>query len=175
MVNSQSALLIPVLEADELVGQWRLEYDPSARAGVPPHVTVLVPFLPPDQITAGDLSDLQSLFGDIAPFDFELARVDWFGRAVLFLAPEPAERFIEITEAIASQFGTPPYDDDFDEVVPHLTVAHATDGVELQPIAEKLASPLPVKARAAEVFLMESVGERWSRRAVFPLGEPRLS
>ena len=63
-----------------------------------------------------------------------------------------------------------PYEDDFDEVVPHLTVAHASDGVELQPIAEKLKVELPLKARATEVFLMESVGERWLRRAEFGLG-----
>jgi 2'-5' RNA ligase len=169
-VGTQTALLIPVPEAEALVGVWRHEYDPSARAGVPPHVTVLVPFLPPDQITEGDLSELRAMFEGIEPFDFELARVDWFGRAVLFLAPEPADAFIDITNTIASRFGTPPYEDDFDEVVPHLTVAHATDGVELQPIAEKLKVELPLKARATEVFLMESVGERWSRRAEFGLG-----
>src|SRR5205807_7083849 len=136
--------LIPVPEAEALVGGWRYEYDPSARAGVPPHITVLVPFLPPAEITDDELSELGSLFEAMEPFDFELARVDWFGRAILFLAPEPADRFIRVTDAIASQFGTPPYDDDFDDVVPHLTAAHATDGVEPQPIAENLRGQPPV-------------------------------
>ena len=52
-------------------------------------------------------------------FDFRLARVCWFGRAVLWLAPEPVEPFVKLTGILAGQFGTAPYEDEFDEVIPH--------------------------------------------------------
>src|SRR5437660_989822 len=73
----ESALLIPVPEAEPLVGQWRLEHDPSARAGVPPHVTLLYPFLPPDDITPGDLDELfaRALGHDVALLGADLLEV----------------------------------------------------------------------------------------------------
>ena len=77
--------------------------------------------------------------------------VDWFGRRVLWVAPEPAGPFLELTDRLADRFGTPPWDDEFDEVVPHLTVAHASDGVELVPDRRGRLRPpagaLPGRAR----------------------------
>jgi hypothetical protein len=42
----QSALLLPVPAAEAAVGPYRALLDPSARDGVPAHITVLYPFLP---------------------------------------------------------------------------------------------------------------------------------
>src|SRR5579875_1086212 len=159
----QSALLIPVPQADSVVGRWRFEHDPVAAAGVPAHVTLIVPWLPPSEITPGDLSELEAELADVAAFDFELTRVDWFGRRVLWVAPEPAEPFLKLTHRLAERFSTPPWDDEFDEVVPHLTVAHASDGVELVPIAADVTTRLPVRGRAREVWVMEGGGGRWTR------------
>ena len=39
----ESAVVIPVPEAEPLVGELRLEHDPAAAAGVPAHVTLLSP------------------------------------------------------------------------------------------------------------------------------------
>src|SRR5215472_6922368 len=130
----QSAVLIPVPQADSVVGRYRFEYDPVAAAGVPAHVTLVVPWLPPDEITDDELAELETELSDVPAFDFALTRVDWFGRRVLWVAPEPADPFLKLTHRIADRFNTPPWEDEFDEVVPHLTVAHASDGVELVPI-----------------------------------------
>ena len=160
----QSAVLIPVPQADAVVGRWRYEYDPVAAAGVPAHVTLVVPWLPPAEITDDDLSELEAELADVHAFDFSLARVDWFGRRVLWVAPEPADPFLKLTHRIADRFNTPPWDDEFDEVIPHLTVAHASDGVELVPIAADVATRLPVRCRAEEVWVMVGGGGRWERR-----------
>ena len=160
----QSAVLIPVPQADSVVGRWRFEYDPVAAAGVPAHVTLVVPWLPPAEITDGELAELEAELADVPAFDFSLARVDWFGRRVLWVAPEPADPFLKLTHRIAERFNTPPWDDEFDEVVPHLTVAHASDGVELVPIAADVATRLPVRCRAEEVWVMVGGGGRWERR-----------
>lgn len=160
----QSALLIPVPQADSVVGRWRYEYDPVAAAGVPAHVTLVVPWLPPDEIGEADLAELEAELADVHAFDFNLARVDWFGRRVLWVAPEPAEPFLKLTHRLADRFHTPPWDDEFDEVVPHLTVAHASDGVELVPVAADVATRLPLPCRAQEVWVMVGGGGRWDLR-----------
>jgi 2'-5' RNA ligase len=166
----QSAVLIPVPDAEEVVGPWRHEHDPVAPAGVPAHVTLIVPWLPPGEMVPGDIDELAAVLAVEAPFDFTLERVGWFGRRVLWLAPEPAATFVALTARLAERFGTPPYADDFDEVVPHLTVAHASDGVELAPVADALGRSLPVRCRAEEVWVMVGDGVQWERSAVLRLG-----
>jgi 2'-5' RNA ligase len=160
----QSAVLVPVPEADAVVGKWRHQYDPVATAGVPAHITLVVPWLPPDEITEGDLAELDESLDDVKAFDFALDHVDWFGRRVLWVAPQPAEPFLTLTTRLADRFGTPPWEDEFDEVVPHLTVAHASDGVELVPVAAEVTNRLPVQCRAEEVWVMVGDGSRWSLR-----------
>jgi 2'-5' RNA ligase len=159
--RAQSAVLIPVPEADAVVGQWRLVHDPVATAGVPAHITLVVPWLPPDEITDADLAELEEELAGVKNFEFDLTHVDWFGRRVLWVAPEPAGPFLSLTNRLAIRFGTPPWDDEFDEVVPHLTVAHASDGVELNPVARDLTTRLPVRCRATEVWVMVGDGTRW--------------
>ena len=41
-----SALLVPIPEAEPIVAELRLEHDAIAARGVPAHVTVLFPFVP---------------------------------------------------------------------------------------------------------------------------------
>ncbi|HEY3810798.1 MAG TPA: 2'-5' RNA ligase family protein [Acidimicrobiales bacterium] len=160
----QSAVLVPVPEADAVVGRWRYQYDPVAGAGVPAHITLIVPWLPPDEITDADLAELDETLEDVKAFDFKLHHVDWFGRRVLWVAPEPTAPFLALTARLAERFGTPPWEDEFDEVVPHLTVAHASDGVELVPVAADVSSRLPVACRAEEVWVMIGDGSRWMLR-----------
>jgi 2'-5' RNA ligase len=160
----QSAIIIPVPEAESVVERYRHEYDPVALAGVPAHITLIVPWLPPDEIGQGDLAELADVLASTTAFDFRLNRVSWFGRAVLWLAPDPVEPFIKLTAILADRFGTPPYDDEFDEVVPHLTVGHASDGVELDPVATKIAASLPIACRANQVWVMVGDGRAWTTR-----------
>ena len=160
----QSALLVPVPEADSVVGRWRYQHDPVAAAGVPAHVTLIVPWLEPAGITSSDLADLDDELSEFKSFDFELTRVGWFGKRVLWLAPEPAAPFLELTDRLARRFGTPPWEDEFDEVIPHLTVAHATEGAGLVPVAADVATRLPLRCRAREVWVMCAGGTRWELR-----------
>ena len=162
--RTQSAVLIPVPQADAVVGRWRQQHDPVAAAGVPAHITLVVPWLPPGEITDADLAELDEIVANMDAFDFQLHHVDWFGRRVLWVAPEPAAPFLRLTSVLADRFGTPPWDDEFDEVVPHLTVAHASDGVELVPVAADVSERLPVACRAEEVWVMTGDGFRWSLR-----------
>lgn len=166
----QSAVLVPVPEAEELVGRWRRAHDPVAPAGVPAHVTLVVPWLAPDAIDDDAVADLAAALAGVASWEFRLDGVGWFGRRVLWLAPEPADPFRALTLRLADRFGTPPWGGAFDEVVPHLTVAHATPGDDLAPVADAVAAGLPLACRAEEVWVMVGDGERWQRRASVALG-----
>src|SRR5207247_1798174 len=90
-VGQETGILLPVPEAEPLVGPWRARYDAAAQTGVPAHVTLLYPFLPPDRIGPETLRGLTELFASVAPFDFRLAETRRFPR-ILYLAPRPAAR-----------------------------------------------------------------------------------
>jgi 2'-5' RNA ligase len=151
------------------VRRYRLEHDPVAAAGVPAHITLIVPWLPPPEIDPGDLTELAQALEATEPFDFSLARVSWFGRHVLWLAPDPIEPFVKLTSTLADRFGTPPYGDEFDEIVPHLTIGHASDGVELGSVAAELQGKLPIACRAEEVWVMVGDGLAWSVKKSYTL------
>jgi 2'-5' RNA ligase len=157
---------VPVPAAEDVVGRWRRLYDPVADAGVPAHITLIVPWIPPWKITEDDLVTLADSLADVSPFDFELTELGWFGRRVLWVAPKPAEPFLALTARLAKQFSTPPWAGEFDQVVPHLTVAHApADPAALESVTSDVSKRLPVACRADEVWVICGDGTRWSVRA----------
>ena len=157
----RTALIVEVPEAEPVVGELRLQHDRSAALGVPAHITILFPFA---DAAAVDEDALAQLFGRFPAFDFTLDRVERFDTGVVWLHPEPSFRFVDLTAAIAERWPEhPPYEGEFDEPIPHLTVSETP--IDFQPA-------LPIAARAHEVTLIEedeSTG-RWSRRRSFPLG-----
>jgi 2'-5' RNA ligase len=173
---ASTAVLLPVPEAEPVVGAWRDRYDLASATGVPAHVTILFPFIPPDTITSEDEAALGEVVAGIEPFAFRLARTGRFGDAVLYLAPEPVEPIVAMTEAVFARFPAhPPYGWAQTDIVPHLTVAHCgdpstrDDPAVLDRIEGAIAPSLPIEARATHVLLMEGDG-RWRVRARLPLG-----
>jgi hypothetical protein len=165
-----SALLVPVPEATPLVRAHRLRLDPNAAAGVPEHVTLLSPFVPPDLVDAGVRQRLAALFASVPAFPFQLASVRWFGDQVMWLAPEPAAPFIEMTERLVAEFGIPPYEGAYAEIRPHLSVALQNPEGARQ-VQDAIAVRLPIRAVADRVHLMvgaEATG--WSLLEEYPLG-----
>jgi len=166
----RTALIVPVPEAEPLVSEWRAEHDWSAQHGVPAHITLLFPFVPAEEIDEQLVGDLRALFASRPAFSFQLARVARFPE-VAWLAPEPSERFKELTEWIVSRYPEyPPYEGIHEEVIPHLTVAEG--GPELQDQVDAAVTPdLPIEADAGEVMLIvEDESGRWHTGERFPLG-----
>jgi 2'-5' RNA ligase len=169
---AQSALLVPVPEAEPLVGRWRALHDPKAGSGVPAHITLVVPWLPPGEVGPEHLKQLDEIVAAQAPFDYVLDQVRWFGERVLWLSPSPAEPFKALTARLSEHFGTPPWKGEFKEVVPHLTVGLA-DQPACRPLteaADDLRYKLPLKARATEVVVMCGNGSHWEVAHRSPLG-----
>jgi hypothetical protein len=168
--GTESALIIPVPEAEAVVGEWRARHDPSAAGGMPAHVTVLYPFVPPQSIDDRTKEALGTLTASVRRFRFDLARLGRFP-GVLFIDPEPVHPFVELVERVCERWPQhPPYGGQFDSVVPHLTVSQ---GTEPNGLAARLNEELPIPAEARELHLMTQADDgRWSVQAKFPLAEP---
>lgn len=174
----QSGLVLEVPEAEAAVGRHRALLDANARLGVPAHVTVLFPFLPPAQIDAIVVATLRRILAGAAAFDFRLTRTAWFGDEVLWLAPEDPQPFRILTELVHTAFPDfPPFEGQFDDVVPHLTVAHGCGFEEMRAAERALEQHLPVRGRARAVTLMVQSDDSggWARRTTFPLAEPGMT
>lgn len=170
----ESGLVVAIPEAEVLVKDFRDRYDPSARLGVPAHVTVLYPFKPPSEISPEDVETLRGLFSREAPFDVQLPEFRVFPN-VLYLAPEPARSFRHLTEVVFAHFpNTPPYAGQFAETTPHLTVAQIDDHDGLSKVVSDFRlqtdGRLPIQSRVKEVLLMVNASRFWEIRNRFPLG-----
>ena len=166
--KTESALVIPVPEAEPVVGDLRARFDPAAPAGVPAHITVLYPFLTPEVLSRPVLDELRSIFSGVKPFAFKLTKIDRFPD-VVYLVPEPGEPFIRLTAAVATRWPeTPPYGGEYPQVIPHLTVAHTDNEPTISQIIGKIEPALPIVCSASEVGLLTSCEEQWTIAERFP-------
>ncbi|HEX7441465.1 MAG TPA: 2'-5' RNA ligase family protein [Caldimonas sp.] len=170
---SQSAFIVRVPEAEPYVATLRERLDPSARLGVPAHVTLLYPFMAPERIGGAVLERARALAASSAPFAYRLAGIRRFP-GVLYLSPQPGAPFVELTLRLAREFPEhPPYGGRHADIVPHLTVAQA-DAQELAAAEVELRAALPrsggVAARCNDLALIENSSGRWRPVQTFPLG-----
>ena len=123
---TSTALVVLVSEAEAAVSGVRARFDPSARLGVPAHVTLLFPFMPLSAVSEPVLASLQALFAGFASFTARFAAVRrWPNEA--YLAPEPEAPFVALTRGIAARFPEyQPYEGRHTEIVPHLTIAQGS-------------------------------------------------
>jgi 2'-5' RNA ligase len=171
--DPHSALIVEVPEAEPAVQHHRERLDSSAPLGIPAHITVLAPFMPPDTIDTAALTALGRLLANVGRFRFQLDRTDWFGDEVLWLAPRDPGPFRTLTQRIFQAFPAfPPFGGQFDDVVPHLTIGHRHPLDELRAAEASVQACLPIEASAAAVTLMtqQSAGGYWTRTASFSLG-----
>jgi 2'-5' RNA ligase len=165
----ESALLVPVPEAEPYVQRHRFRYDSVALRGVPAHITVLFPFVPPGAMTEATPDAVRDVIAEFSAFPFSLTRLERFPEGACYLAPDPAEPFRRLTMAIAERFPEyPPYAGVHAEVIPHLTVAQTQDA-PFDDLAE-IERHLPIQCVAREAWLMmEDDEHRWNTRSRFAL------
>jgi 2'-5' RNA ligase len=172
---ADSALIVPVPEAEGRFGTLRAHFDPSAAQGVPPHVTLLVPFMPPRWIDAGVARTIGAVVAGVAPFEVVFGRVGRWPETV-WLAPEPSAPFVALTQALVACFPAyPPYGGRHPRVVPHLTLADgsAAGAASAARAAQRLLdADGPLRARCVEVALIENSDGIWRTMRTFALGGP---
>ena len=171
--SAESALLIKVPSAEPAVARYRSRLDSSAPLGIPAHITVLYPFLPPAEVSADVLASLSWLFASVGRFRFLLDRTGWFGDRVLWVGPRDPGPFRALTEFAYSAFPScPPYGGQFSDVVPHLTLGDTGPLADLRAAEEEVRPHLPIPGEASKVVLMTGAptGGLWTTVAEFPLG-----
>lgn len=162
----ESVILIPVPSATSIVKKWREKYDPAALRGIPAHITILFPFKNPEYIDKKIIDLMRDFFSRIKQFKFSLVRINTFPD-VVYLEPEPMNKFIELTEGIVKIFPeNPPFEGKFEGITPHLTIGNKLQNLESvkNEILQDISSKLPIDSIATESWLMESTDGEWSVR-----------
>ena len=168
----ETAVLLCVPEADELVGPWRDKGDPSAALGVPAHVTLLYPFLDSDRVDAGVLAELEWFFRGVDAFSVSFDDVAEFAESgVLYLDPS-GPGLDELATALARRWPEcPPYAGAVDAPHAHLTVVHSPDSALRDEAGDALRPELPLTAVAAKAALWRCDEHgRWIETDVFEFG-----
>ena len=132
-----------------------MQHDPSAAAGIPPHITLMFPFTQAADLSTYIIETLEELIGQTRAFDFSLTGVAQFEQGVVYLKPEPAAPFADLTREIGRQFGIKPFGGQFGEnPVTYLTVAILDSPLKRQDLVTRLGPELPIRLRAEEAWLM---------------------
>src|SRR4051812_46829144 len=125
----RSGLVVPIRLPAGLES-IRLREVASARAGAPAHITLLFPFVPARLLRPEHLERVAEIVGCVPACDVafrDVRRWDAGGGApegVIWLDPEPAEPFVELTKALGRAFPDyQPYGGIHDTIIPHLTLA----------------------------------------------------
>jgi len=167
----ESAIIVPV-QVPVAVGRLRDRMDPSAAQGVPAHVTLLYPFMPPDGLKDDVRRIVEQIVASVPAFPFRLNAVRRFP-TVVWLDPEPAEPFRQLTVGLAAAFPDfPPYGGVHPDVVPHVTVAQDVPDDYLAAAEHALPAMLPIRDFAREAWLIGHTPEKpWHTLWRLPFGE----
>lgn len=170
----ETALICRVPEAERYIGNYRQRFDPPARRKVPAHVTVLYPFMAPEDVDAAVVEELRAVAASVPCFDYRLRELRRFPSS-LYIAPAPGDSFDALTNGVHQRFPDyPPFAGKFDTVVPHVTVAHGDEAL-LCEIEIELRIALPgagVSARCEEMILIENRTGVWEVMETLRLGAP---
>lgn len=172
---ARETAVVVVVDEPALSAVYGDLYPELATIGIPPHVTLLYPFVRPDELD-GALPLLAATLARHERLAFSLGEVRSFPRTV-WLAPEPAAPLAALTAAIHAAFPDhPPHGGQFAEVIHHLTLVDGVDEDELPStlaLARSRVEPLlPIHVVATEaVVLAEQVDGTWVASATLPLGD----
>ena len=142
-------LLLVMPKAEPLVAKWRAEHDWAARFGIPAHVTVRSPFLPPEQWADPGLRTLQRLL----PVPMTLARV--VNRpGALVVVVEPDDQLRKLTDETTRAWPTlPPHKPDRPTFAYHVTVVRTEDPEVRRKATKAIAPQLPLDVAGTELWL----------------------
>lgn len=169
--DAESVLLVPVPEVTHILQPYRSRHKPPDEGGMVEHISLHFPFLAPAQLD-GALASLEVFISGHPSFPYELRQTAWFDeQGILYLSPEPADVFVDITHQLSDLFGVTPYGGLYEDVTPHLTVGYHCAQDSLERLAQDLQEDLPIAAMAREVWAMVGCPESgWELHARFPFG-----
>lgn len=169
-MEGESAIIVPV-QVPVAVARLRDRMDPSAAQGVPAHVTLLYPFMPPALLSDEVRATIERIIASQPSFPFQLTNVVRWPN-VVHLAPEPAEPFRRLIKTLAAAFPDyPPYGGAHPDVIPHLTIAQDVPEDYYAAAEHALPQMLPIRDVAREAWLIGHTPERsWDTLWRLPFG-----
>lgn len=179
MPDRESALIVPI-RLPAALAEIRLRETRDGPAGVPGHVTLLYPFVPPGLIDENVLARVARVIAAAPAFDVRFREVrrwepsDGASEGVVWLDPEPSSPFNELTLALFAAFPDyPPYGGMHDETVAHVSLA-AIDRRRQHAVETEARRWLPFRRRVgAATLIVEGEDGRWRTRRSFALGPAR--
>jgi 2'-5' RNA ligase len=163
VIEPRSAIVVAFSLPAEVETIRRAEV-PVAHRGVPPHVTILMPFAAAASLSAEIRSHLAAIAAETPAFAVRFASTSSFPDA-LYLVPDPFEPFRHLTMSVVHGFPAyPPYGEPIADpaaIVPHLTIADA-DPERFPFLATAIEPFLPfVRTARSLTVLAEQPDGRW--------------
>lgn len=176
VVEGRTALLLALDETAPQLAPVRAELHPASVAlGLPPHLTLLYPFVPRAACDEAVVERVRRICTGYAALSFSLTDVTTFPGGFVCLVPEPDGGVRALMRALWDEFPeTPPYGGEIDDPDPHVTVGWSADGrddPELLEVVRRRVEPLlPADCRVDSVSLYEETRPgRWRLRERAPL------
>ena len=129
-----TAILIAVPELAAFTERWRSVSYSSARPDllltelIPPHVTVLVPWV--NDPKPEDVQRLVDAVAEVEPFELSFPTAGQFPNGTVWLRPEPFDQVRELVRTVLAAFPEcpPPYGGEHPDPHPHLTISSSAQG-----------------------------------------------
>ncbi len=166
----RSAVIVPIALPPDLRA-IRARTDRMAARGVPPHVTVLFPFLPADALNPEVQLTLRNLAAAREPFAARFDGVECLDQMV-WLLPADQLPFLRLTAEVTARWPDyPPYEGVHDDLIAHLTLVETSDVESLsEGCAAASRSPgFDVAVDELRVITEDAAG-RWHDRWRLALG-----
>ncbi len=174
-----TALVLPIYEIEPFVRDIADRFGRKSVVGFDPddtlsHVTLIVPFLPPERVTPSVEQELEELFARTAPLRFRLTGACAFPGGFVYLAVDSPSPIVELVREIVDRWPeAPPYGGRHSDVVPHVTVWDDPDGAVPDDVLHLVSHLQPVAVSAHEVELVSLTPPSWTVLRRFSLGAAR--
>lgn len=172
-MNLESALLIvPPRPVQSFAFPIRETHDAESFNRVPAHITLLYPFVPPDQVEEAE-KVLARICKKQPTFTLTLDRYGQFENA-LFLEPSQPEKLIELFTKISEAFPDyPPYEGEHSKGFhPHLTLAKIDKPIQAKKIKLPTEPEFSFEVKQVHIYLGAPDDDTpFIPRAVIPLGK----
>ncbi|TET98972.1 MAG: 2'-5' RNA ligase family protein [Anaerolineales bacterium] len=166
-------LIIPPKPVQVFCFPIRERYDiESFKSNVPAHITLLYPFVPPDQVDTA-IEELNRLCAGIPPFDVTIDHYGTF-KGAIFLEPSDPDPIVQLHHQLSQIFPEyPVYGGEHgSELHPHLTLARFDDPEEADNIELPPAPSFSFTVDKIHLYLGSAEHDTpFIPRAVIPLGK----
>ena len=164
---NRSALVLLAPHVHEALYELRARHLRNLGRKMPSHVTVLFPFRNPVEPDA--IAEIERICAEVAAFDATFTEVRRFGSSVVWLQPEPAQAFTELTSLVTETFpDCAPYAGKHRKQTPHLSVGSRLTRDVAEALAAEVVALLPLSDHIDALSLMFETGDGWRHARSWP-------